>query len=460
MKFPKVFLALFGLVAIVSVFLFEFLGTGVIDTERDIIVTLITGAALAVVIYSVEPPIIRRPLVGALLASTIVLFPPIDAGILVCLVFTFGLLIDGLRQSSSVERLIQIAGSFLVSVIASALLQWFFGGPLLTTGEFPIPGNPTVPGLLAIMAIGALWWIALTAINSPQRFLSSRDHTFTRIQLVGLALAGLGVGAATSFWSVLGSVATNIVVTSVVLGLSVVLLGLSHAIDRRRLERERDKALKDSESNRQYLAEAVARADQTLVDLYAGIHDGPLQEFSAANAYADLASEKDSSDSGWARQKELLTQGVSDLRALLRREVIQESSASSNLEDVVQHVTRMCPQLSETKISIEAPLNLWNSLPHDVHNAFTLIAQEALLNAAKYANADSIEIRFFQRDTNFILEVIDDGIGLSRQTPPPTNEVHLGQTLMQLRMARVNGTLKICDAPNRGTVLIASVTSL
>lgn len=432
------------LVAVGSVAVFTgWNGLGVGNVERDLVVTVITAAALVVVSLSFEAHPVPPALLGSLLSSALVLLPPVDAGLIASAVMA----LTALRQRPRRNILIESIAAGGLTALSALLIQLILGGPLLTTGVFPQPGQPMWPGLLALVLLGAAWWAALVSI----RIMAATIPRTGPRAWSGLALATLGVGFTTAFWSVLASIATNVVVGACVLGASVVLLAIAHAVERRHLTISRDLALANSERTRQQLTEAVKRADQTLVDLYASIHDGPLQDFSAAAALADLESESHNADEAWSRQRDVLRVGIDGLRALLRTNALAESSTFATLDDAVAQTERRISG-DVPQVTLDVPDDLWQSLPTPVRQALGLVVQEALMNAYKHASASTVSISLKRPDEIGLLLVIqDDGNGFDPEETSTDRSVHLGQTLMDLRMARVGGTAEVHSARGEGT---------
>ena len=76
------------------------------------------------------------------------------------------------------------------------------------------------------------------------------------------------------------------------------------------------------------------------------------------------------------------------------------------------------------------------------------IAQEALNNIMKHADARSVTILLKKRKTSVTLEVQDDGHGFD---PKITGKGGMGLRIMQERVAKLDGKLKITSAPGKGT---------
>ena len=78
------------------------------------------------------------------------------------------------------------------------------------------------------------------------------------------------------------------------------------------------------------------------------------------------------------------------------------------------------------------------------------IAQEALSNVAKHAQASRVQLRLRCEPEGIILEVEDNGVGFDPQREYPG---HLGLHSMRERAARLEGRLKIDSLPGDGTHL-------
>ncbi len=82
------------------------------------------------------------------------------------------------------------------------------------------------------------------------------------------------------------------------------------------------------------------------------------------------------------------------------------------------------------------------------------IAQEALNNIMKHADARSVTIFLKSRKTSVTLEVMDDGRGFD---PKATGKGGMGLRIMQERVAKADGTLTIKSAPGKGTKVTVKI---
>ena len=97
-------------------------------------------------------------------------------------------------------------------------------------------------------------------------------------------------------------------------------------------------------------------------------------------------------------------------------------------------------------------------LPLDVEMALFRLAQEALNNVAKHAQASLVEITVESTDHTIRLTVRDDGNGFDPQTlNVPSAQPHWGFLSMEQRAASIGGQLTIESAPGRGTSITIRV---
>ena len=99
-------------------------------------------------------------------------------------------------------------------------------------------------------------------------------------------------------------------------------------------------------------------------------------------------------------------------------------------------------------------LELDDELPRDPkRDAEVLrIAQEALANAIRHADAGHVRVRLGGEDGRLVLEVADDGAGFDPGVPDLRSR-RLGLTSMEERARRLRGRLEIDSAPGSGTTV-------
>ncbi|MEJ2110250.1 MAG: PAS domain-containing sensor histidine kinase, partial [Acidobacteriota bacterium] len=96
-------------------------------------------------------------------------------------------------------------------------------------------------------------------------------------------------------------------------------------------------------------------------------------------------------------------------------------------------------------------------VPEQIKAPAFRVLQEALYNAAKHSNADTVEVRFFQEGDFLTLQIKDNGVGF-KELDRTTQRRHikgLGLYSMQERANLSGGSLDIHSVPGTGTVVEA-----
>jgi PAS domain S-box-containing protein len=93
-----------------------------------------------------------------------------------------------------------------------------------------------------------------------------------------------------------------------------------------------------------------------------------------------------------------------------------------------------------------------------VENALFRIAQEAITNIAKHAQASKLTVKLEATETSFQLVITDDGIGFdTTKSSEPNDELGWGLLTMAERAEAVGGQCSIVSASGRGTMVIVDV---
>jgi signal transduction histidine kinase len=112
---------------------------------------------------------------------------------------------------------------------------------------------------------------------------------------------------------------------------------------------------------------------------------------------------------------------------------------------VTNHATAVA---GRTGLDIAVDARLDERLPTDTEEALYRIAQEALHNVVKHANARSARVRIDRSGEGAILTVQDDGAGFD---PSLVSGAKLGLIGMRQRAERLGGEMEISSSPGAGT---------
>ena len=139
--------------------------------------------------------------------------------------------------------------------------------------------------------------------------------------------------------------------------------------------------------------------------------------------------------------------GLAEMRVL----IFELRPASLATDGIVVALNRQVAVLrSRHKLLVETALDEEPDLPPADKYALYRIAQEALQNIVKHADASAVTLRLLQQESELVLEVADDGKGFDPLGPFPG---HLGLRSIQERADQLGGVCLIESAVAQGTRL-------
>jgi two-component system, NarL family, sensor histidine kinase UhpB len=126
----------------------------------------------------------------------------------------------------------------------------------------------------------------------------------------------------------------------------------------------------------------------------------------------------------------------------LRPDTLADLGLASALNALATRFTRQSGVPVDRKLEPSLP-----ALAEDVEVVLYRVAQEALTNVARHADARQVTLELAHADGRVTLTVDDDGVGV----PPYLGDEARGITGMRERALLVHGRLMIAPAPTRGT---------
>lgn len=143
-----------------------------------------------------------------------------------------------------------------------------------------------------------------------------------------------------------------------------------------------------------------------------------------------------------------LTRGaLAEMRTLLR-ELRPHTIADADLGVLVGHLSDGLSARLDIPATVKA--NMDGSVPPDVHLAVYRIAQEALNNVAKHANASSLTVELAGTDSHIHLSVVDDGYGFDESGLPTES---MGLDIMRERADEIGADLAVSSTQDIGTTV-------
>jgi nitrate/nitrite-specific signal transduction histidine kinase len=148
------------------------------------------------------------------------------------------------------------------------------------------------------------------------------------------------------------------------------------------------------------------------------------------------------------KTRETISKATSDVRR-----------AINSLMDETPTTKDLCARLRDTLDEVASQHDLesvWRSdadsapdcSPQTAEQVYN-ITREALVNAARHANAKQVGVQVGRSNENYFVTVEDDGIGFDTTQPAPGG--HFGLQIMQARAKHIGGEIEVQSTPESGT---------
>ncbi len=189
------------------------------------------------------------------------------------------------------------------------------------------------------------------------------------------------------------------------------------------------------------------------------LHDAVTQTLFSATLIADVLPRL------WQRRPEQARLRLNELRDLTRgalaemRSLLLELRPSALTEIDLPDLLRQLSEamMGRARLPVSVATEGRYPLPPDVKVAFYRIAQEALNNVAKHAEAHQISLRLRCQPDAVELQISDDGRGFD---PAVVSGEHLGLSIMFERAAAIGARLSVDSQSGRGTLVSAVWSSV
>ena len=155
------------------------------------------------------------------------------------------------------------------------------------------------------------------------------------------------------------------------------------------------------------------------------------------------------------KDPQLAVEAIDDFSSFLR---VNFSNISQNkIVPFTQELEHTMKYLKLEKMRFEDRVRVYFDIRANDFEIPSLTLQPLVENAVKHgickkAEGGTIIIRSTETDKEYLVEVIDDGVGFDPNVPPDDGRVHVGLTNVQNRLKNmVNGKLEVYSKINEGT---------
>lgn len=230
-------------------------------------------------------------------------------------------------------------------------------------------------------------------------------------------------------------------------------LGLELQVEERTRDlRQSLEHLRVTDEQRRLLLARLVHVEEDERERLAGdIHDDPVQKLVGASMWLQLLR-RDLSEPSQLESLETVLGVIGDaigslrtLTFLLRPIVLDEDGLAAALREYLHSLDADFDHAVEDRLETEPPSELRVVLYR--------MAQEALNNVHKHANAKTVRVLLEHRRGGYLLRINDDGVGFTAPASLRSERGHLGLTSMRERAAMAGGTCRLESLPGAGTTV-------
>ena len=351
----------------------------------------------------------------------------------------------------AVDRLHAVANAPMFSFNDAYFGRGVVGGPMLSISEF---GRKAVS-----VAVRILNGEAPGGIKTEPLGIENARFDWREMQRWDISEADLPPGSVVEFrvptifeqykWYIAAAVAIGLIEATVIIAL---------LLNRRRLERERIERQRAEKAARDFSERLISAQEDERSRLARELHDDVTQRLAVLAIEAGRAQVRGRSQGTDTTMREIgeglvkLSEDVHALSYRLHPSILDDLGLIEALKAECERFTKLESIPVDFKIegNLVAPTK-------QIALCLFRIAQEALQNVGRHANASQVEVSLQRLDNGFRISVRDDGVGFDpkhRRDRPS-----LGVASMQQRIYLVGGELDVESAPGHGTIVLAWVPS-
>ncbi|MFF0529185.1 sensor histidine kinase [Nocardia amikacinitolerans] len=292
----------------------------------------------------------------------------------------------------------------------------------------------------AIYLAFGLFFLYLHLLPRPVNFLAVAAAT-------AVAVTGFGMHRGWSVAGVLGPVLGAAVAVGIALGYRMLF----------RESAERERLIAELLSTRASLAEQERTAGKLAERerLAKEIHDTVAQGLSSIQLLLH-AAEQAAPDHPALPQIRLARATAAEDLAETRRLIAELAPVALEGQSLAQALDRVCRRAATPSLSTQLIIEgRPERLPMPIEAALVRIAQSAVSNVVRHAKAARMRLTLTYAEAEVLLDVVDDGVGISSRVlrqPPPGS---FGLAAMRSRVEQQGGTMTVESEPGHTAVTVS-----
>lgn len=241
-------------------------------------------------------------------------------------------------------------------------------------------------------------------------------------------------------------------ISLVILAFIIVTVALVLQYRKRKISYDLEKKIADELHKAELLHVKMEVQEETMQHIGIEIHDSISQKLTLASLHlqhTEYENKFRELNDTLILSSSLINESLDDLRLLSRRLLKQTEEQI----DIVYTLKGECERVQQLKICHVHFESDCSGLSFAASTAHTLlrIVQELIQNSLKHASCKNINVSIQNSETEFILTVVDDGIGFNMQEP--LTGTGIGLKNIRKRAALISAALSMDSKPGNGTFI-------
>ncbi len=209
------------------------------------------------------------------------------------------------------------------------------------------------------------------------------------------------------------------------------------------------------EERERLLRKAVEASDAERRRIAADLHDGVVQELAGASFALAAAAKNLHDEPAVGASLDRVAAGVRQSMRSLRSLLVEIYPPNLHTEGLAAALGDLLAPLPGSGMSTSLAVPDQLDLPHDVAAVVFRVAQEAVRNAQRHADAQLLTVTVIREPDAVVLTVRDDGRGFNADGPPADG--HVGLRLLRDLAVEVGATFTVDSRAGIGTTVTLAV---
>lgn len=206
-----------------------------------------------------------------------------------------------------------------------------------------------------------------------------------------------------------------------------------------------------AEQRERLLATAIEASDAERTRIARDLHDGVVQDLAGTSYQLSTIAVRDNTEPALADELEDVSRSLRRTMRALRSLLVEIYPPDLAVTGLAGALDDLLSPLAASGITTSLDVSLKQDVPSQLVELTWRVVQEAVRNAARHSEAETVEVAVVMKGSLLVAHVRDDGIGWDQAAMPDPG--HFGLRGMATLVHEAGGRLVVQSAPGTGTTV-------